>query len=198
MIKQSGTVLVTVLKPLFAHILTNRRSSLIACVAKVPLSPLSPIRVAKNVALCMTTTCCLPPSPSILPPSLIEPAPVSLTRLLLFHKVVLYCLPSTTVQCDLTRPRWKQLRSSTASWCSGYPMAGPFPNVLSFFPSVTFCYIAHNSLLSACFILSSFPLFSIFLVFFSSALSPQSFCLSVQYAMLRGHHYWACIWVILI
>lgn len=54
----------------FANILAN-----IAFVAKVALSLLLPIRVAKNVALCMTTTCCLPPSsPSILLPSLSQSA----------------------------------------------------------------------------------------------------------------------------
>lgn len=47
----------------FVRILTNAHSSLITPLATAALGPRSPISAAKIVALCMTTTCCLPLSP---------------------------------------------------------------------------------------------------------------------------------------
>lgn len=55
--------------------------------------------------------------PSILLPSLSRSASLCSDCLALvwFHKVMFHCALFTTVQCDLTGPRWKQLCSSSNS-----------------------------------------------------------------------------------
>lgn len=92
----------------FVNILTNAHSSLITRLAKVALGPWLPIRVAKNVALCMTTTCCLPlSSPSILARSRSLPPTLSPGRLFDSVNVVFYSAlgAAAAVQRDLTEPR---------------------------------------------------------------------------------------------